>query len=89
MEMTTIFAISVGVIAVVHFLSLIAERISPIKRKKKVHTTRKDWYCFFTPTALLGKDTKEGPVVREIQLDTARKLEQRRQQHKRRLVLKA
>ncbi len=75
--------------AVVHFISLIAERVSPITKKKDLHTTRQDWYCFFSPKVLLGEDNTEEPIIREIQLDSARQIERRRQQEKRRFVLKA
>jgi hypothetical protein len=89
MQATTVFALFIGVIAVVHFLTLIAERFRPTKRKKNIHTTRKDWYCFFSPNVLVGEDnTEEKSVIPDTQLDTVRQRQQRRQQEQHRLILK-
>jgi hypothetical protein len=88
MEATTYFALFVGLIAVVHFLTLIAERIRPIKRKRNVKTTRQSWYCFFSPNVLLGDNSTEETVIRDDQQDSVRKREVRHQQEKLRLRLK-
>lgn len=85
MQATTYFALFIGLIVVIHFLTLIAERIRPIKRKKYLATTRKNWYCFFSPNVLFGENNTEETVIRNDQQDSVRRRKMRHQQEQHRL----
>ena len=89
MQISIIFALFVGTIIIVHFLDLIAKRLRVDRKKKELPTKRKDWYCFFSPQVLLGKDSIENPVVQDIQQTVVRESKLRRLQERRRPVLKA
>lgn len=88
MEATTFFALFIGAIAVIHFLSLIDERVRSVKRKRKVRAIRKNWYCFFSPNVLLGQNNREESANQNDQQDLVRKRKLRRQQEQLRLRLK-
>ncbi len=89
MQATTIFALFIGLFVVVHFLTLIADRIRPIKKERKVKTTRKNWYCFFAPNVLLGEKNTKETIIRDYPQDCVRKRGVRHQQEVLRLRLKA
>jgi hypothetical protein len=83
MEPTTMFALFIGMIAVVHFLDISVEKIRSMK-KTKVTAVRKKWYCFFTEDVLTGKP----PVARDTQQDVISERKRRRLQEQRRPVLR-
>lgn len=84
MEPTTMFALFIGMIAVVHFLDISVEKIRSMK-KTKVTAVRKKWYCFFTEDVLTGKP----PVVtRDTQQDVISDRKRRRLEEQRRPVLR-
>jgi len=87
MEPTTMFALFIGMIAVVHFLDISVEKIRSLK-KTKVTATRKKWYCFFADDVLTGNKHKEHPVVRDTQQDITSDRKRRRLQEQRRPVLR-
>lgn len=88
MQATTFFALFIGVFVVVHFLTLIAEKIRPVNRKRNVKTKRKNWYCFFSPNVFVGKSNVKDSVAQDDQQVSVRKRQVRHQQEKLRLHLK-
>ena len=88
MEISTIFALFVGTIVIIHFLDLIASRFSALRKKKELRNKRADWYCFFSPSVLFEKNTAEKPVVQRAQENVIRDNRLRREQEQRRPVLK-
>jgi hypothetical protein len=87
MEPTALFALFIGMVAVVHFLDLFAEKIRS-RKETKVTTTRKKWYCFFANDDLTGEKRTEDNVVRDTQQDIMSDRKQRRLQEQRRPVLR-
>ena len=88
MEPTTLFALFIGLISVVHFLDRFAEKIRS-RKQTKITTERKKWYCFFANDALTGnKQTKDDVVQKNIQHDIINDRARRRVQEQRRPVLR-
>lgn len=87
MEPTTIFALFIGMIAVVHFLDMFAEKIRS-RKETKVTKTRRKWYCFFAENALTGEKRTEDHVVKDTQRDIISDRKRRRLQEQRRPVLR-
>jgi hypothetical protein len=87
MEPTTIFALFIGMIAVIHFLDMFATKIRS-RKKPQVTVTRKKWYCFFDYDVLIGGKRTEDQVVRDTQQDIIRDRKRRRLQEQRRPVLR-
>ena len=87
MEPTTLFALFIGLIAVVHFLDRFAEKIRS-RKQTKITTERKKWYCFFADDALTGNKQTKDDVVQNIQHDIINERARRRVQELRRPVLR-
>ena len=86
MEPTTLFALFIGMIAVVHFLDMFAEKIRS-RKETKVTKTRMKWYCFFAENVLTGEKRTENHVVKDTQQDIISDRKRRRLQEQRRPVL--
>ena len=87
MEPATIFALFIGLIAVVHFLDRFAEKMRS-RKQTKVTAARKKWYCFFADDALTGNKPTEDDVVQNVQHDIINDRARRRVQELRRPVLR-
>lgn len=87
MEPTTLFALFIGMIAVVHFLDMFAEKIRS-RKETKVTKTRTKWYCFFANDDLTGKERNEDHVVQDTQQEIVSDRRRRRLQEQRRPVLR-
>jgi hypothetical protein len=78
MHTTTIFALVVLAVAVMHFIDLAETRY----RKQARPTTgkqRRNWYCFFSPDTLYGTDSSS----RTDQADHRETVEQSQQRQRR------
>lgn len=92
MEPLTMFAATVGLIGAIHLLSTTVDRLGKGKHNRgNQQAKREDWYCFFRPSDLLGKDRgasgsldKQQPSIIEVD-----RLEQRRRQQANRPRLQA
>lgn len=89
MEISTIFALFVGTMITIHFLDLLAKRIGSRRKRKETNTKRASWYCFFSPDIFAGKDKIDKSLIRDNQQDAVRRNRQRREQERRRPVLRA
>lgn len=87
MEPTTLFALFIGLIAVVHFLDRFAEKIRS-RKQTKITTARSKWYCFFSDDVLTGKKDTEDHVVQNVQHDIINDRARRLVQESRRPVLR-
>ena len=92
MEPLTMFASTVGLISAIHLISSTAERFGKgIYDRGNQQAKREDWYCFFQPSDLVGKDqeTPENSDQKQSTLSDADRLEQRRRQQENRPRLQA
>lgn len=87
MEPTTIFALFIGLISVVHFLDRFAEKMRS-RKQTKIATKREKWYCFFADDALTDNKQTKDDVVQNVQHDIINDRARRRVQELRRPVLR-
>ncbi len=80
MEPLTLFAATVGLIGTIHLLSTAAERLGWGRYDKgNQQGKREEWYCFFQPSDLVGKDRETtGKKNTQPTLSDAERLEQQR-----------
>lgn len=79
MEPLTMFASTVGFIGAFHLLSLAVERFGREGAKRSYQPDqRKDWYCFFALSDLLGANSK-GAEMTKTQRETVSEAERQEQ----------
>ncbi len=82
MEPLTLFSVTVGLIGSIHLVSTTYERFGKGRYDKgNRELKRKDWYCFFQPSDLLGEEwNKSNMRTNQPTLTAADRLE--RAQHR-------
>lgn len=82
MEPLTFFALTVGLIGSIHLISTTFERLDSGRHDKgNQRGKREDWYCFFQPSDLLGKNwNKTEKKNGQPTLTDAQRVEQIRKQ---------